>query len=417
MLHNLDFGVAWDFVRVIWALRTMESALLDTLSVKEVFERKNVSPEAQAFAYAVMGVWTGAKPESRASAILGSSLSIVLLSMLQGTWKEEAVRWTLFGGANNQLYAMYPTGECLIDPFLAGLRERGVQLRLGVCVKEVLRDVDAEGVARCSGLILCDSASGAELPRVEADAYVLAVDVAAAQRLVPESFSVSDYRMRGEWSVGCCFHLDGEQDIPFFMLPALTPCGRPRMVLNSPWHVTYTLVRVGPTRAAQNAERLTLLITASNLEGTPGRIFRKPGLHCTPDELKAEYLEQVGFGTNSAQEVALRGVMGMGVEYVDQAKLNAEPWRYVNHAHGPIQDAEGHRWISTALLYIETPDASHVFPSTCMCNLFLAGEFISSRCTNIKVPTMEKSAETGIIASREVIKHFAIVDGSSGAVS
>merc|ERR1712232_1443238 len=90
----------------------------------------------------------------------------------------------------------------------------------------------------------------------------------------------------------------------------------------------------------------------------------------------------------------------------------AKPWKYEACALGPeLGDGStnsnssprysGYCWASRALLYVETKDAPDIGIIAPGCeNLFLAGEYISSRFTTIKVPTMEKSAETGAMAAR-----------------
>jgi len=128
--------------------------------------------------------------------------------------------------------------------------------------------------------------------------------------------------------------------------------------------------------------------------------------------LKLEFLEQIGISAVSesffavAHNLAQRGSIGLGMEYVTRAEVAAKPWKYESCAFGPdIGDPEGHRWASRALLYIETKAAPNVGTLAPGCeNLFLAGEYISSLFTTIKVPTMEKSAETGAMAAGEAMK-------------
>merc|ERR1711972_255733 len=140
----------------------------------------------------------------------------------------------------------------------------------------------------------------------------------------------------------------------------------------------------------------------------PGRLFGKAALLCTPLELKLEYLEQIGIsGSPEAQSLAEGGSLGEGVEFVSREERAAKPWKYEACALGPELDGDsaGYCWASRALLFIETKTSPDIGIAAPGCeNLFLAGEYISSQFTTIKVPTMEKSAETGKMAATEAMR-------------
>merc|ERR1711972_225569 len=257
---------------------------------------------------------------------------------------------------------------------------------------------------------LQDAETGDLLPDpVMADACVLAVDTANARLLFPPAFGngaapADVHDGSGEWSMGCSFSLS-TKDLPEYMR---TPCAAPRMVMDSPWHITYCIVKresfLGLSDQRPRSD-VTIFATGSNLEDAPGRLFGKAAVMCNPKELKLEYLEQIGIAGDLAETLAEQGSTGLGSEYVSRADIAAMPWKYDVFALGPEQDDAGHRWAMRALLFIETKDAPDVGTIAPGCeNLFLAGEYISSKYTTIKVPTMEKSAETGAMAAREAMR-------------
>eukprot|EP00929_Paragymnodinium_shiwhaense_P086074 TRINITY_DN46564_c0_g1_i1.p1 TRINITY_DN46564_c0_g1~~TRINITY_DN46564_c0_g1_i1.p1 ORF type:complete len:616 (+),score=107.70 TRINITY_DN46564_c0_g1_i1:130-1977(+) len=443
------FGIAGDIVRFGWAVNH-SYWLTDAhaIDMQDWYTSYGISSAVIDFANAVMGVWTGAKPRSRASTILGS-LYLVLLSMFNApsdaSWQERALRFSALGGATNQLYVGYPTNTAIIEPIRRRLVELGVELRTGVRVESLCLQPHVAAASSCThsavkagrtvvdSLKLTSEETGAAVEdlSLKADAYVLAVDTASAQRLYPLAFERAEAAEPelflqvdgasttacsagegGEWSVGCSFPLRRATDLPSFLQGCWSS---PRMVLDSPWHITYSIVRrqdfLGDTGCSESNvlfphAECTILITSSNFEEAPGRLFGKPALRCTPLELKLEYLEQIGIGGSElASTLAQEGSLGLGVEFVSRAERLAKPWKYEAFALGPeIDDAEGHCWASRALLFIETKSAPDVHTITPGCeNLFLAGEYISSKYTTIKVPTMEKSAETGAMAA-----HFAM---------
>eukprot|EP00927_Polykrikos_kofoidii_P035498 TRINITY_DN30051_c0_g1_i1.p1 TRINITY_DN30051_c0_g1~~TRINITY_DN30051_c0_g1_i1.p1 ORF type:complete len:802 (+),score=122.66 TRINITY_DN30051_c0_g1_i1:246-2651(+) len=480
------YGICHELPKTSWALtKARISGVLHASSMQEWYDNNGFSAESMAFANAVMGVWTGAKPRSRASTIL-DSLGIVVLSMFnprsrRSSLKERVFKFVTTGFSENQLYTAFPTSIATVEPIRRRLLEMGVSVRLGVRVarlrieeartsacsadtavasasadsappappvvqrsmllccgvkanwrrsgrdgshdggaQPLLRQVQPPQAARrvVTGIDIFDAETGEALPPLnDVDAVVLAVDLTNARRLYPPAFvgATEDFsEVSGEWSVGCSFPFETCEDVPDFVQTA-EPV--PRMVLDSPWHIAYTVVKRDaflsasggvPFRQTPQAE-VTIFATASNFEDAPGRLFGKPALLCTPHELKLEYLEQLGIGGDVARVASERGTLGLGVEFVSRLELQSAPWRYEGCALGPELegDPERHRWVSRGLLFIETKHAPDVGTRAPGCdNLFLAGEYISSKYTTIKVPTMEKSSETGAMAARAAVQRL-----------
>lgn len=420
--YNVGF---WTMLKT-FVLQAVRRPNLDEVSMKEWCQLAGIDEGSQRFIWAVMGVWTGAKPESRASVILGGTTGIALCAMLRdkpakgsargtcdassadgarrptGGWHDSLLRMSLFGGRENHLMMMYPTNTRVIEPLTEWLLERGVEFRTGIRVVE-LQEAMGRHPRHASAISVEVSDTGDALPNIEADAFVFAVDAGSSQRLFPEVWRQSGVEGAlhevGEWSVGCSFSLS-LQDLPAHMRGHKGP----RMVLESPWHVAYAAVlREEFPSCACPTSQVTLFVTCSNLNSHPGVLFGKQALLCTPEELKQEFLEQAGFQTANQMDVSRAGSVGLGVQYLSRADVERTPWRYRDHVFGPVvEESDGYRWVAKSCLFIEQPGTPKITTETEVQNVFLAGEYISSHLTEIKVPTMEKSAETGVLAAQAV---------------
>lgn len=280
-----------------------------------------------------------------------------------------------------------PVNECLLDPWVAYLRERGVRMHLSTRAIAI----EWTGLAERSAIGAIRFADGSQR---SADAYVLAVPPPAIAEMVPTLYADSILPdMRREWSAGIQLVLGR---IP----EEITERDCFTMFLASPWAIITVLeapplwegVPMPPGVAG------VLSATISRFDN-PGIVHRKPFSRCDEHEVLDEVLAQIGLRDRSAVIGMHAGSLLRRIsttEFTIGADEGFRGWEAMT-----IDDS-GKLWATSAALCIYSPKSGirGAPVTTPLPDLFLAGEFTG---TTMKIPTMEKASQAGKLCSAAVL--------------
>ena len=292
-----------------------------------------------------------------------------------------------------------PTSNALIEPWCHWLEQHGVQFRYDVSVRKVsARAGRVEAI--CAGNAL-------QTETIEADAYVLAVQHNLADALLGDELKqyIPDLenftRLGEEWAHSVQFRiakLEGD----------LKKMGaRSFAVVDSPWSIGMKVYSKESwtdywERTELGDDEAILTATISNAQ-RPGIVHGLPLLRCNKEQILEEVLAQTGL---AAELTPTDGDLGLDIEILDAEKLNESDYEgYAISAVGG--SGKPMVFLSDSLMYIRLPGNLDIEPqnATGVYNLFLAGEYTR---TNYRIPTMEKSCESGKRCAQALFTAFGV---------
>jgi uncharacterized protein with NAD-binding domain and iron-sulfur cluster len=304
-----------------------------------------------------------------------------------------------FGQAPGVMMMNGPTSERFIGPWAAYLEQLGVDLRLSDGLADLTFSEDRIASARLRSGTRCT-----------ADHFVLALPYPALRRLC-ETTPLGDHaaclgeldRVGTEWSSGIQFFLRDLPDPPGPFAPGVVS-----KHLDTPWTLAAVVQGPGFWRdvSLPPPARYVLSVTWTTAHA-PGVLTGKKATACTPEELVRECLAQCG----CPPELVLGYRVDEEIQVLEESVYQAVKDRLPPHV--AAEPHEGRRMINFAPLSILLPGADRALPGTCteVENLFLAGEYVQAP---FRVPTMEKAAQGGYLAAREVLRREA--PGAAGAL-
>jgi uncharacterized protein with NAD-binding domain and iron-sulfur cluster len=200
--------------------------------------------------------------------------------------------------------------------------------------------------------------------------------------------------------------LESASGIQFFLRDRPDPSsfpfrpGVPTAHLESPWAFISVVQGEGFWRdvALPPGTRYVLSATWCNFE-KPGLKVTKPAFACSPEEISEEALAQVGLDRRHVIDWRLGpGLMHIAESEYRQTSENLAP-------HLAYEPVNGTRLLNFTPLLIHLPGAQGASPriETEVDNLFLAGEATWSPHLTYRIPTMEKSANSGYLAAKTMI--------------
>jgi len=267
-----------------------------------------------------------------------------------------------------------PTSEVWIDPWVAHLRSRGVEVRLGA-------PVEALHLAR--GRIDGATAGG---QRIRADHYVAALPVEVMRQLASPALRAAEPRLGGldrlvtRWMNGVLFYLD--RDVPLVNGHAI--------YIDSEWALTSISQKqfwpgVDLSRRGDGRVRGILSVDVSEWQ-RPGRRTGKVAQLCSVEEI----FEEVWGQLQDHLDGALDGVTVVD-RFLDPAIVFPNPTGAANLE--PLL-------VNTAGSWADRPDAVTRVP-----NLFLASDYVR---THTDLATMEAANE----AARRAVNGIIAATGS-----
>ena len=281
---------------------------------------------------------------------------------------------TRAGGAADRVLDA-PTSEVWIDPWVAHVRSRGADVRLGAPV---------EALHVAGGRIAGATVAG---QRIEADHYVAALPVEVMRQLASPALRAAEPRLKGldrlvtRWMNGVLFYLD--RDVPLVNGHAI--------YIDSEWSLTSISQKqfwpgVDLSRRGDGRVRGILSIDVSEWQ-RPGRRTGKVAQLCSREEI----FEEVWGQLEDHLDGALDGV-GVIDRFLDPAIVFPNPTGAANLE--PLL-------VNTAGSWSDRPDAVTRIP-----NLFLASDYVR---THTDLATMEAANE----AARRAVNGIIAATGSS----
>jgi uncharacterized protein with NAD-binding domain and iron-sulfur cluster len=315
----------------------------------------------------------GTKASARTIGLM--ALAFVYSAMSQAS--PQIRRQSGYGAADRVLDA--PTNEAWIDPWVAHLRSLGVRFAAGWSAQRLhLRE------GRVAAVTLVDRFGRATT--VRADHVVAAMPVERARVLFDGPVRAAAPELAGLDAL----EYDYMNGIQFFLnrVPP-NPVHGHVAFLSSPWALTSINQGVfWRTDLASNYGdgrlRDILSVDISDFF-TPGILYGKPAVDCTPAEIAAECWAQVKAGLNANGDVELTDDMLLDW-FLDPAVVFA-PGRPASSTEPLL--------INTAGSLAKRPDATTSIP-----NLFLAADYV--RC-NVDLATMEGANEAGRAAANAIL--------------
>ena len=323
----------------------------------------------------------GTKASTRTIGLV--ALALVYASMAQAS--PQVRQQSGYGAADRLLDA--PTSEAWIDPWVAHLRSMGVRFVTGYNVSKL--QVVGDRITAATVV----NGSGARL-RVEADHYVAAMPVEKARILFDEPVRGADPSLARLDAL----EYDYMNGIQFFLgrMPAHPVKGHVAY-LESRWALTSIdqgafWKRNLATTYGDGRLRDILSVDISDFF-TPGIVYGKAAVDCTPQQIAAECWAQLKQGLNASGDAELSDDMLIGW-FLDPA----------------VVFSQGRRAVSTEPLLINTAGslANRPDAGTDIENLFLAADYV--RC-NVDLATMEGANEAG----RQAVNAILDRSGSTAA--
>jgi uncharacterized protein with NAD-binding domain and iron-sulfur cluster len=273
-----------------------------------------------------------------------------------------------------------PTTDVWIDPWVAHLRERGVEFRLGHQVQAIhCRD------RRVAGVSVFTKNGPA---RIEADWYVAALPVEVMAPLLSDGLALADprlgglHRLRTRWMNGIVYYLDRD----------LRGVHGHTIYVDSPWALTsisqpqFWQPRFQPERFGDGRARGILSVDVSDWEAV-GSGVRKQAMFCTREEIAAEVWHQL---EESLDDDATRELEGVEVlsSFLDPSIVHPNPTEATNLE--PLL-------INTAGSWRDRPEAA----SDRIDNLLLASDYVR---THTDLATMEGANEAARRAVNAILE-------------
>jgi uncharacterized protein with NAD-binding domain and iron-sulfur cluster len=307
----------------------------------------------------------GTKASTRTIGLV--ALAFVYASMAQAS--PQIRQQSGYGAADRLLDA--PTSEAWIDPWVAHLRSLGVGFVSGYSARKLRVTGD-----RITAATLVNG-SGARM-QVEADHYVAAMPVEKARLLFDDAVRDADPNLARLDAL----EYDFMNGIQFFLdrMPRHPVKGHVAY-LESPWALTSIDQGVFSkhnlaTTYGDGHLRDILSVDISDFF-TPGILYGKAAVDCTPQQIAAECWAQLKQGLNSSGDAELSDDMIIRW-FLDPA----------------LVFAPGMQAVSTEPLLINTAGslANRPEAATAIENLFLAADYVRS---NVDLATMEGANEAG----------------------
>jgi uncharacterized protein with NAD-binding domain and iron-sulfur cluster len=315
----------------------------------------------------------GKKASTRTIGLM--ALALVYSALSQGS--PQIRQQSGYGAADRLLDA--PTNEAWIDPWVAHLRTLGVQFVDGYAARRLRMSS-----GRVVGATLVDN-NGVQLD-VTADYFVAALPVEKARVLFDDAVRAAAPELAGLDAL----EYDYMNGIQFFLTrPPAHPVQGHVAYLESPWALTSINQGVfwkGDLAATYGDGRLGDILSVDISEFfTPGVLYGKAAVDCTPDQIAAECWEQVKRGLNTAADVELTD--DMLLDWVLDPAVVFTP---------------GQQATSTEPLLINTPGALANRPdaATSIPNLFLAADYVRN---DVDLATMEGANEAGRQAANAIL--------------
>ena len=314
----------------------------------------------------------GTRASARTIGLMGLALIYSLLSQ-----RNRLVSMQSGYGAADRVLDL-PTNEAWIDPWVAHLRTLGVTFVEGYAADQLHLDG-----SRITSATLTNGAGGSVA--VRADHYVAAMPVERARVL----FDPAVRAAAPELAALDQLEYDFMNGIQFFLnqMPREAVHGHVAY-LASPWALTSInqgvfWQRELSTTYGDGRLRDILSVDISDFF-TPGILYGKAAVDCTPDEIAAECWAQVKAGLNSPDSTQLSDDMLIDW-FLDPALV---------FGSGPVA--------STEPLLINTPGALAIRPeaTTSIPNLFLAADYV--RC-DVDLATMEGANEAARAAANAIL--------------
>jgi uncharacterized protein with NAD-binding domain and iron-sulfur cluster len=310
----------------------------------------------------------------------GSARTIGTISM------QLILDFALSGTANDRTLGG-PTSEMWIDPWIAYLQSRGVQLQAGVAVDGL--DV---GAGRISGVRL----AGDAIPKV-ADFYVLAVPIDRAIAMISPQMGALDPALETlrtsnaddlvSWMVGAQYFL--KEDVQLVRGHTFYP--------DSPWALTSISQAQFWTEGGAFRDRYgdgtvggVLSVDISDWEA-PGTHVRKPAKQCTSAEVRHETWQQLKAALNGHEP----GDLVLRDEMVHSFHLDAD----LDYGGGTPPTNHSRLLVHPPGSWAIRPEAATRVP-----NLVLAGDYVR---TNTDVASMEGACEAARRAVNAILQRAA----------
>jgi 15-cis-phytoene desaturase len=284
---------------------------------------------------------------------------------------------------------MGPTSECWIEPWQEQLRRWGVTFRLGHRVSRL--DVADGRIARA----WVRAGTGEEAP-IEADAFVLAVPLEVAHRLVTPALADADPALAKLARVDIDTTLSWMIGAQFFLGEDLPLCEGHLFFPKSPWSLTaisqgqfWNRGRRGMDRYGDGRLRGILSVDVSSC--------------FSPD---ADGLRVVDERT---REGILRRVLAQLLDALDRPTARRLE-RAIYAAHLDDEVRIGPTGVENAgRLLVHPPGSWHLRPSATLTlpNLFLAADYVQ---TSVDLASMEGANEAGRRAARGVLRALGLDD-------
>jgi uncharacterized protein with NAD-binding domain and iron-sulfur cluster len=290
-------------------------------------------------------------------------------------------------GVTNDRTMGGPTSEMWIDPWIAHLRSRGVELHAGVAVEGLLF---SEG--RINGVRLADD----PVPRV-ADFYVLAVPLDRTIAMITPEMGALDPRLEAlrtsnaddllSWMVGAQYFL--KEDVQLVRGHTFYP--------DAPWALTsisqaqfWTDDGVFRDRYGDGSVGGVLSVDVSDWD-SPGTHVRKSAKQCTPAEIQQEIWEQLKAALNGHEP----GDLVLRDELVHSFHLDAD----LDYAAGTPPTNRSRLLVHPPGSWAIRPEAATEIP-----NLVLAGDYVR---THTDLASMEGACEAARRAVNVILQRTA----------
>ncbi|MGI8958888.1 MAG: hydroxysqualene dehydroxylase [Bryobacteraceae bacterium] len=345
--------------------------------IDRLFALLTTCPERRMAEYEQIPWWTFIDANNRSTAyqtLLGKGLtrSLVAVRAQEGSTRTAGYIFLqlvfgllTYGGFDRLLSG--PTNEVWLTPWVAYLRQRGVEFQSGTAIKGF--------TASTNGVNAATVETNGETREITADYYICAVPVEIMTGLVDSKLAAlasslaNLSQLRIAWMNGIQFYL--LKDVPLEFGHTL--------YADSPWAITSVSQRQFWTQAnlanyGNGQVGGILSVDISDWE-TPGIIYGKPAMHCTAEEIKNEVWAQLKTHLNVSGAETVRDDNLMSW-FLDPDVQFPNPSAVTNLE--PLM-------INTAGSLQYRPEASTEIP-----NLFLASDYVK---TYTDVACMEAANE------------------------
>ena len=349
---------------------------LSRLKFSEYVGGEDGKPGRFAAIYRLAEILVAAKSHSSAGVVSNTLLEWFVTPFLAGKYVRNAI--SEFDSA---------TSDALIEPWVRFLQTKGVRFE-----HQLVESIEASS-GSVNAVRLADGTIWT------ADVFVLAVqhnlaDVLIGDRLRKYLPDMANFpRLGEEWAHSVQFQIP-ELKGELAQLGSVSVAA-----MDSPWSIAYRVYSQATWNESWPGKPGSGILTAtiSNTK-RPGKIHSLPFLRCTPDQILEEIVAQTGLEKVLDVDHA---DFGLDLHVMPEAEAaNFERQGYAVSAIGPNDDRV---YVTDAQMYIRLPGNLDIEPenATGVYNFFLAGEYTR---TKYRIPTMEKSCESGKRCARAVIK-------------